>query len=474
MGEAWEAQEAAEVPAAEQAAVAEEAAEAEEAESAGPPSDPIRLYLAEIGQFPLLTGEQEVEIGRRIETGQAELRRAFAAIPLAVRALLGLAEQVRTRQLPVDDLIVRPEGGAPGPREVKAVLAAAARICRLEGQITRLERATRDRRRSTASRNALRHRIAQHRNAIQQLVADLPLRPAVAERLLADVRGLADQARALAAEAPSRLASAERLRTLESQIGVPCEELERRLAEMARHERLGREAKRELMEANLRLVVFVAKRYQGSGLPLLDLIQEGNIGLAKAVDRFQYRRGFRFSTYATWWIRQAITRAIADRARTIRIPVHMIQMLQQLWRVNRILLGELGREPTPEELARRARIPVHKVRLALESARKTYSLHAPVGEGAELGDFLEDKQTPPPDADLLKADLVTQVERALATLSDKQREVLALRFGLGNGEHTLEEIGQRFAVTRERIRQIEKKALRKLRHPLREQPPRKR
>ena len=229
-----------------------------------------------------------------------------------------------------------------------------------------------------------------------------------------------------------------------------------------------RQAKRELMEANLRLVVSVAKRYLGSDLSLLDLVQEGNIGLMKAVDRFQYRRGFKFSTYATWWIRQAITRAIADHSRTIRIPVHMVETLNRISRVNRGLVNEMGREATPEELAQRTGVPAKKVRLILESSRKPLSLETPIGEDSELGDFLEDKSAGSPNESLLNQDLTTQVERALSTLSPKEKEILRLRFGIGEeGEHTLEEVGQRFAVTRERIRQIEAKALRKLRHPLR-------
>ena len=222
------------------------------------------------------------------------------------------------------------------------------------------------------------------------------------------------------------------------------------------------------MEANLRLVVSVAKRYLGSELSLLDLVQEGNLGLMKAVDRFQYRRGFKFSTYATWWIRQAITRAIADHSRTIRIPVHMVETLNRISRVNRTMLNEMGREPTPEELARRTGVPARKVRLILESSRKPLSLETPIGEDSDLGDFLEDKSAESPNDTLISQDLTHQVERALGTLSPKEKEILRLRFGIGEeGEHTLEEVGKRFAVTRERIRQIETKALRKLRHPLR-------
>ncbi len=302
------------------------------------------------------------------------------------------------------------------------------------------------------------------RERLATLLAALPISPLLIEALVTDLERLNQRLETLEAEPAPR--DREALQAIEEQIGVPRDEFRRPLAEVRAKDRLVRQAKREFIEANLRLVVSIAKRYVRHGVPLLDLVWDGNLGLMKAVDRFQYRRGFKFSTYATWWIRQSISRGIADRARTIRIPVHVGESLQRLARARRDLGRKLGRPPTVDELARRLRMPREKVRRLIEAPGAVISLDMPLDvEGAaSLGDFIEDTQLERPDAPVLSEDMSRAMEGALAALSDRQRQVLRLRFGLGTDhELTLAEIGARLSLTRERIRQIEAQALRKLR-----------
>jgi RNA polymerase primary sigma factor len=412
----------------------------------GDHGDPIRLYLREMGKVPLLTARQEVEIGQRIESGQIELRELLAGIPMVVRTLLETADRVRKGAQPAEEVVLLPDGADLDDKELRPVMRAFGRIRRLDQEIARLRESLSDRRLSAETRKNYTRWIAQNRRSIQQTVAGIPLKPSLLDGLMAGVRTVCEEGDA------------------GRQAGLPAAELRALYTRIRAADDRVRQAKREMTEANLRLVVSVAKRYLRSGVPLLDLVQEGNLGLLKAVDRFQYRRGFKFSTYATWWIRQAITRAIADRGRTIRIPVHMVETLNKVSRVGRALTAELGREPTAEELARHTRVPAAKIKHVLDSARRPVSLETPVGEDAALGQFIEDTSVGSPADGILTQDLTEQMAHALERLNPRERDVLRLRFGIGDERsHTLEEVGARFALTRERIRQIEAEALRKLR-----------
>jgi len=488
--------------------------------------DPVRLYLKEMGDVSLLSREGEIEIAKRIEEGKREVESTIFSMPFTVNELISLGEKLKAGKVALHDFVATFE--EEGEEEFEEIVEEDAEEVRQKtlATIEKLKRTSRDLKNHqkklktrvvkgpekekvklkivnlqgrlveimiSTNLNAkfidtiveklkeYNKEIHRRENDINVCTRKLKCKPEELQGIFRGIRGNKIKLKKLMKATNKRegdiqalekiyASSIEALRKIEEETAIPAPELKEAVKALEMSELKARLAKSELIEANLRLVVSIAKKYTNRGLQFLDLIQEGNIGLMKAVDKFEYRRGYKFSTYATWWIRQAITRAIADQARTIRIPVHMIETINKLIRTSRQLVQEIGREPTPEEIAAEMKLPVDKVRKVLKIAKEPISLETPVGEeeDSHLGDFIEDKKAVSPIEAAIKANLHGQIDSVLKTLTPREEKVLRMRFGIGEvTDHTLEEVGQTFDVTRERIRQIEAKALRKLRHPSR-------